>query len=223
MAAMIGTASAQAGYIGYVGANFTKPYTQTVTAQHMIVDAPRSAALQNENLRVNGVYLPVVGGSTLTFIAPTPGGALNAWNDTRLQPVASTWTWADYNIYNNTFTSTTFQGGIMLHGQSVLPLTNVVGAYPLSGATFMDLYSCYNAQADALRATNLRNFLNWLFGATGPVQASLIQNSGFNPVPPAYAAAVRAKYLGPLNVNSISSLPSNILLRGCTGVTGGAL
>src|SRR5262249_29886426 len=161
-----GTGSAHGGYIGYVGANFTKPYTQTVSGAGLTnVDAPYSAALQNEEMRgrtlptAAPVYIPS-SGSSLTFIAPTPAAANLAWQDTRLQAPSTTWTWADYNIYGNIFTTSTTQGGVTLFGQSVLPLTNVVNAYPLSGTTFLDLYSCYSVAQDPGRVTNLKAFLN---------------------------------------------------------------
>jgi len=103
-----------------------------------------------------------------SFIAPTPAGAFNAWDDIRLQAPSTTWTWADYNIYNNVFANGTSQGGVNVSGRPVLPLANRVNAYPLSGTAFMELYSCYNVQPDSNRVTKLRNFLNWYFNAFNP-------------------------------------------------------
>ncbi len=116
-------------------------FRQALCHQHpgalLRVAAERAAA------RAAGTNIPTTTTTTSpTFIAPTPAAAGLAWGDTRLQTPAATWTWNDYNIYNNTFTTPVVQGGVTLSGQSVLPLTNVTGAYPLSGTTFLDLYSC---------------------------------------------------------------------------------
>ncbi|MBR0871350.1 substrate-binding domain-containing protein [Bradyrhizobium tropiciagri] len=198
------------GRIGYVSADFTKPYTTTVAG----VTAPLSAALQNEQLRIAGVTVPNDTTGTLTFIAPTPGAALNAWSDTRLRATATTWTWADFNIYNNTFvvpTTTTqvIQGGVDVSGLSVLPLNNVSGAYPLSGTTFLDLYSCYSTTAgvapDTNRVTSLVNFLTWYYSASDSRPTTVMQRAGFNPVPTGYASLIRSKYLGTLSSTRIAA------------------
>jgi len=206
------------GRVGYVGANFTYPYTTTVAG----VTAPLSAALQNERLRVGGATVPDDTAGTLTFIAPTPGAALNAWSDTRLQSTSTTWTWADFNIYNNTFTATTTQGGVTLFGQSVLPLTNVSGAYPLSGTTFLDLYSCYSTTAgvapDANRVTSLVNFLTWYYSSSDTRPTTVMQNAGFNPVPAGYSALIRSKYLGSLSSTRIAA--GGTASTGCSSASG---
>ncbi|QPF87796.1 substrate-binding domain-containing protein [Bradyrhizobium genosp. L] len=209
--------STKGGRVGYVSADFTYPYTTTVAG----VTAPLSAALQNEQLRIAGTTVPNDTTGTLTFIAPTPGAALNAWSDNRLQTATSTWTWADYNIYNNTFTATTTQGGVTLFGQAVLPLTNVSGAYPLSGTTFLDLYSCYSTTAgvapDANRVTSIVNFLTWLYSATDTRPTTVMQNAGFNPVPSTYASAIRTKYLGFLSTKITAAGTAS---TGCSSATG---
>ncbi len=121
------------------------------------------------------------------------------------------------------------QGGVNVTGLSVLPLTNVTGAYPLSGATFLDLYSCYSNAADTGRVTNLRAFLNWYFAYNILISsrqvAPVLQNNGFNLLPDSYSTVIRAKYLqrhqrGPHRRGPASGAGT---AGGCTGVTGGAL
>ncbi len=218
MAATISTGSAQAGYIGYVGANFTKPYAQTVSGAGLTnVEAPYSAALENESMRGD---VPNTTGTSLTFIAPTPRAADAAWNDTRLQSPQTTWTWADYNIYNNTFTTTVTQDGVALFGQSVLPLTNRSGAYPLSGATFLDLYSCYNVQTDVTRQANLVNFLAWYMDSPLLVQ-KVVQNNGFHLLPVNYSSNIVTQYLIAGQPGYISAAKRGTQSGGCTSVPGG--
>ena len=221
VASTISDTTTAAGNIGYVSADFTRPFTTTVAG----VDAPYAAALQNENLRSQGIYFPnTVSTSTLTFVPPTPVAAGDAWSDSLIQSVASsTWTFANYNVYGITFSATTTHAGVTLFGQSVLPLTNVTGAYPLSGTTFLDLYSCYSVAADSHRVTNLVNFLSWYY-TEGALATSVIQNAAFNPLPSNWASVIKTKYLGSLSASLISAAPaSGTGTKGCSGVTGGAL
>lgn len=224
VASAISDDSADSGKIGYVSADFTRPYTTQIATGTTTVGAPYSAALQNEQLRIAGTYVPNNTTTTsLTFIAPTPGGAFNAWGDTRLQTAAATWTWANFNIYNNTFVTNTtttqvIQGGVNVSGLSVLPLTNVGNAYPLSGTTFLDLYSCYSVQADANRVTSLVNFLTWYFGASNSLLTGVMQNAGFNPVPSGYATVIRNKYLGNISTSRIAA--AGTANTGCSSATG---
>jgi phosphate transport system substrate-binding protein len=210
-----------AGRIGYVSADFTKPYAIASTA-------PSSASLQDEQQRISGVTLPSTTVAGLTFVPPTPDSANKAWSDLRLQTPQPTWTYNDYNIYGNTFTTPVVQGGVTLSGQSVLPLTNVGGAYPLSGTTFMALYSCYNVANDANRVNNLDNFLLWYMGGADstdpfydPDVAAVIENNGFHHLPAAYTANIESQYLFPGNATSITAADGS-QTAGCTGVTGGA-
>jgi ABC-type phosphate transport system substrate-binding protein len=225
VAATISDNAAQGGFIGYISADFTKPYASVVSGAGLTnVDAPLEASLQDENLRTSGTDVP--SGTSLTFVAPTPAAADAAWNDARVQLPATTFTYADYNIYANTFTSTVTQGGLTLFGQSVLPLTNQIGAYPLSGTTFLDLYSCYNGTA---RATNLRNFLSWYYNGSDstsptfdPDVSAVIQNAGFHPLRVDYAQNIVSEYLTANRAGEISAAPAGRTPNGCTGVTGGA-
>ncbi|OKO81344.1 substrate-binding domain-containing protein [Bradyrhizobium sp. NAS96.2] len=203
-AATISDGVGGAGRIGYVGANLTRPYTTQVSGAGLSnVGAPYSAALQNEQLRAAGTYVPNNGGSTsLTFIAPTPDAANAAWGDTRLKSPSTTWTWNDYNIYANVY-GTVIQSGVNVTGLPVLPLTNKLNAYPLSGTTFLNLYSCYNVQSDPDRVTNLVNFLTWYFAGADstdpnydPDVVPVVQNAGFHPVPVSYAQNIKKQYWG---------------------------
>jgi ABC-type phosphate transport system substrate-binding protein len=223
VAAGVNNDTTNAGNIGYVSADFTKPYAIASTA-------PYSASLQDENQRINGVTLPSTTVAGLTFVPPTPASADLAWSDTRLQAPAATWTYNDYNIYGNTFTTTT-QGGVNVTGLSVLPLNNVAGAYPLSGTTFMALYSCYNVQSDSARVTNLRNFLNWYInGADSGASnydadvAAVVQNNGFHLVPVNYAQNIVNQYLTTTSSSLIKAAAGGVggNSQGCSGVTGGA-
>jgi phosphate transport system substrate-binding protein len=227
VASTISDTSTAAGNIGYVSADFTQPFTTTVAGAG--VDAPFAAALQNEDLRGQGIYFPnTMSTSTLTFIPPTPAGAGNAWSDSLIQSAASsTWTFANYNVYGITFVAVTTHSGVTLSGQSVLPLTSVAGAYPLSGTTFLELYSCYSVAADANRVTNLKNFLFWYL-SEGTLVTSVIQNAAFNPLPSPWASTIKTKYInGALSRTKIAAAPASGAgdsnSQGCNGVTGGAL
>lgn len=236
VASSISTDAANGGRIGYVSADFTQPYTTQVASGTTTVTAPLSAALQNENLRGAGIYVPnTVSTSALTFVAPTPDGANNAWNDINLRTPSTTWTWADYDIYKNVFTPTTTgapvtQNGVNVAGLSVLPLTSMANAYPLSGTAFMYAYSCYSVQGDANRVANLRNFLNWYVkGADSSDPAydakvsQVIQNNGFHHIPVNYKKNIVAQYLRSLSNSYISEAPATGTgTKGCANVTGGA-
>ncbi|MGF6312183.1 phosphate transport system substrate-binding protein [Bradyrhizobium sp. i1.8.4] len=220
VASAISTDAANKGRIGYVSADFTQPYTTQVGT----IAAPRSAALQNEQLRVAGTYVPNnATPTTLEFIAPTPDGANAAWLDTRLRTPATTWTWNDYNIYANVFGTVT-QGGVTMTGLPVLPLTNRSNAYPLSGTTFLDLYSCYNVQADTGRVTNLVRFLTWYYAGAGadgdPDVAAVIQNAGFHHLTPAYATNIQKQYWNNATTDITAAAAAQV--NGCLNVANGA-
>ncbi|MES5481644.1 substrate-binding domain-containing protein [Bradyrhizobium sp. INPA03-11B] len=232
VASAISTDSSKAGRIGYVSADFTQPYTSTVAG----VTAPQSAALQNEQLRGAATYVPSHGvapatqPASLTFIAPTPDGAAAAWGDTRLKTPSTTWTWNDYNIYANVFGTVT-QSGVTVTGLPVLPLTNKLNAYPLSGTTFLDLYSCYNVQADANRVTNLVNFLTtYVAGADStdpnfdPDVSAVIENAGFHAVPASYAKNIKSQYWGTRTtaIAAAAATQANGCLNVANGASGGA-
>ncbi|MES5481635.1 substrate-binding domain-containing protein [Bradyrhizobium sp. INPA03-11B] len=236
-AATISDGVGGAGRIGYVGANLTRPYTTQVSGAGLSnVGAPFSAALQNEQLRGAGTYVPNNGGSTsLTFIAPTPDAAAAAWADVRLQTPSTTWTWNDYNIYANVIPSGSAyfysQFGVNVSGLPVLPLTNKLNAYPLSGTTFLNLYSCYNVQSDPDRVTNLVNFLTWYFAGADrtdpnydPDVAPLIQNAGFQKVPIRYVQNIKNQYWGTQTtaISRAFTTQTNGCLNVANGASGGA-
>ena len=166
----------------------------------------------------------------MTFIAPTPDGAAAAWSDTRLKTPSTTWTWNDYNIYANVFGAVT-QSGVTVTGLPVLPLTNKLNAYPLSGTTFLDLYSCYNVQADSNRVTNLVNFLTtYIAGADSgdgnfdPDVSAVVQNAGFHLVPVNYAQNIKKQYWGSLTtaISAAAATQANGCLNVANGASGGA-
>ena len=219
VAAEISDTAGKAGYIGYVSSDFTKPYSTNVFGTS--TPAPHAASVQNEDNRINGVEIPT-STTVLSFIAPTPISADNAWSDTRLRAPATTWTYNDYNIYSNTFTTPTVQGGVTLSGQSVLPLTNFAGAYPLSGTTFLDLYGCYNVQSDPNRVTNLRTFLSWFINNTNGAAQKVVENNGFHLLPTNYRTNINLEYLTsgsnvlrPNYIQAAGASPTN----GCSVVT----
>ncbi|WP_315833193.1 substrate-binding domain-containing protein [Bradyrhizobium prioriisuperbiae] len=219
----VGVTSTQGGRIGYLSSDFVKPYA--IAAQ-----APSAAAVQNEQQRAAGVELPITTATTSpTFIAATPAAAELAWQDGRLQAPNASSTWNDYNVYGYVFPSgTPIQGGVTVDGKSVLPLTNVAGAYPLGGTAFLDLYSCYSVAADSARVTNLKTFLSWYFqdAANNALATQIIQASGFQPLKDTIKAVIRTKYLGTVNATRINgappSGPGGSTAGGCNGVTGGA-
>jgi ABC-type phosphate transport system substrate-binding protein len=214
--AAIGTASAQAGFIGYVSADFTKPYA-------VAANAPYAASLQNENQRISGVNTPSATATTLTFIAPSPTSANNAWSDSALTPPSPTSTWAAWNVYGITYSSTEpAHGNVAVAGKSVLPLTNHIGAYPLSGTTFMALYSCYGNDNNG---GNVINFLNWFYQNNGTTDSdipSVLNNNGFSPLNVVWQGAIQQGYLNPVSSVAISTIDGIGGGGGCTNVTGGA-
>jgi ABC-type phosphate transport system substrate-binding protein len=234
---------AQAGYIGYVSADYTVPYAKTVTGLindvRRTVPAPRSASIQNDQLRFCGVYHPgdtpapgacqaALGKNPQNFVPPSPATTDNAWKSLKFPQ--ATWTWADWNIYGQTWPAgTTLQGTtIPIGGLSILPLAKVQGAYPVSGTTFLDFYSCYHDPAGK-RVPAIRQFLNWHLGASfgGAIEVNrIIQNNGFHELPAIYAHTLWTEYVVPSaahgTVRAISAWrPSGAQIDGCIGVNGG--
>jgi ABC-type phosphate transport system substrate-binding protein len=198
------------GRIGYVSSDFTKPYATSSTA-------PDAASLQNEDLRSQGISRPdPVSTTTLTFVAPTPDSAAAAWSD--LPTAQAAWTWNDYNVYAMTYPSgTADKGGISRVGKPILALAGEAGAYPLSGTTFMNLYSCYNGAA---RTVNLRNFLTWYLNGSDPHVSQIVQSSGFHVLPTNYTSTIVGQYLTSGSTKLIQSAAFS-QQNGCVGVTGG--
>ncbi len=112
-------------------------------------------------------------------------------------------------------------GGVAVAGRSVLPLTNRSGAYPLSGTTFLYLYSCYGNNTNG---QNLIDFLNWFYQRqkTPNQVANILRNNGFSPLNSlTWQNRIQNGVLKPTSGVAIA-LASGGSVDGCTGVTGGA-
>ena len=228
--------SANAGRIGYVSADFTKPYTTTTSA-------PLSASIQDEHLRANGIYHPGVGTGQTTFIAPTPANASLDWTHITA-PNTTTATFNNWNVYDQTFTSGV-SGGVNLAGKNVLPFEMSQDAYPLTGTTFLEFYSCYSDTAGTPRVTAITSYLAWYLGGSNssyphgtpstitrtvkaydPDVGDVLRNNGFNTLPASFAGALYAQYVLPSadhgSTQAIAAYKtSGAQVDGCKGVTGG--
>ncbi len=234
VALAINNSSANSGRIGYLSNDFTKPYSASATA-------PLSASIQDEHQRASGVNHP--GDSAQNFITPTPLNGSNAWKHITAPAGVPTTpaTYNAWNVYNQTFASGT-SGGVTLTGKPILPLDTDVSAYPITGTTFLELYSCY-ADSTGTRVPALTNFLSWLIdgsagtGGSGTPSTStaaapkydrdvgaVLQSNGFNPINAALATAILKQYVtasGITNAAIAAYKTSGSQTQGCTGVTGG--
>lgn len=248
----IGTGALLAGRIGYLSADFIQPYATTVTEEiggaTFSAPAPLSASIQNEALRLLGVHHPGqtgFDGVAHNFAAPTPGNAAQAFQG--LSAPALTSGYDAWNIYAQLYPAGTVVGGVAYDGLSVigLPLQSEVD-YPLTGASFINVYSCYS-DAAGTRVPALKNWLAWLFGGSlaalppynpatsnasspgyDPNVARVIRNNGFHELDGAWASNVLRAYLKPSTVGGLPSAiaasgTSGAQTDGCQGVTGGAL
>jgi ABC-type phosphate transport system substrate-binding protein len=172
------SAPSHGGYIGYVSADFSSPYSNlgaTITPD----PSPWSASLQNEALRVGGHYF--AGNTTATaFVAPNSGSVDKAF--TNISAPATTSTWASWDLYGINYPSSGIggtHGGVKYTGISELGLPNAGGAYPISGTTFAYLYSCY---AGTHEANAIGDFFAWILAGavTSPVLPAY-NNTGLNP------------------------------------------
>jgi ABC-type phosphate transport system substrate-binding protein len=236
VAAAINNNSANSGLIGYLSNDFTKAYSTSVTA-------PLSASIQDEHLRSSGVNHPGDSGtlgSAQNFIAPTPTNANNAWK--HLVAPAAPATYNAWNVYNQKFASGT-SGGLALTSKPILPLDTDTNAYPITGTTFLELYSCY-ADAAGTRVPAVANFVSWLAAAgdgglpagkpsTSTAAApkydadvgAALQNNGFHQLNAALSDAIIAQYVKPGSGKNTAIAAYNTKggqVEGCTGVTGGA-
>lgn len=221
---------AQSGRIGYVSTDFAKPYNTDV-------HAPFAVAVQDEAQRLAGVYTP---SAASPFIAPTPAATDLAWQEL---PVPSSTNYTDWNVYSPKHT---VFGSKSL---SILATPTTVGAYPLSGTTFMFLYSCYGNRTGvataAVRTTTITNFMSWLLAGSAPLSyppgwpntstrnapaydplvKSILNANGFNPIPASFATNLIDNFVS----NAPGSHPHAIAafdwynpqVDGCVGVAGG--
>lgn len=247
----IGTGALFAGRIGYLSTDFTQPYAQAVTEEVAGVarsaPAPLSASVQNEVLRLIGVYHPGqadIDGVARNFAAPTPGNAAQAFLG--LSAPALTSSYAGWNVYGQRYAAGTMIGGVSYDGLSVIALPLVSeNDYPLTGASFINVYSCYS-DPTGTRVPALKNWLAWLFGgsigalppynpatsnANSPGYDSnvgrIIRNNGFHEIDGAWANNVLLAYLRPAAAGGAPSAiaafnPAGAQIDGCQGVTGGA-
>ncbi|WP_298269385.1 substrate-binding domain-containing protein [uncultured Bradyrhizobium sp.] len=245
----IGTGSLRAGRIGYLSADFTQPYAKTVSEEilgnTLSAPAPLSASIQSQDQRISGVYHPgqAVGGSAQNFVPPTPLGAQIAFGNLNFPAAPATYN--DWNIYAQVYGPSAIFGGVSYAGRSVIATPQGAGAYPITGASFLDVYSCY-ADPSGTRVPALTNWLAWFFGGSqsdlslydptssnatnpgyDPNVAAIIQNNGLHELDPAWAASLQAQYLLPgIDGGRPTAIAayrtSGGQVDGCTGVTGGA-
>src|SRR5262249_43985218 len=153
-----GTDARHSGHIGYLSAEFTQPYATTIGEEvggsMSSAAAPLSASIQDERLRILGVYHP--GAGAAHFIAPTPTNVALAFRSLSAPSTASYNSW---NVYAQTYPTGTVQGGVNYSGLSILGVPVFGnGAYPLAGVSFVDVYSCY-ADASGTRVPALKNWM----------------------------------------------------------------
>lgn len=187
------------GRLGYLSADFTQPYLSSSVASY----APLSASVQNEALRVtgSGTYLPASssGGSNApTFIPPTPAGADIAFAG--LTVPAAGGTHNDWNIYAQTWPTTTTSGGVNISGLSKLGIPTAAGAYPIVGTAFAALYSCYrpDSSTTTVRVDRIKGFLDWYYQPNDPLTGTTLAKdilavNGFGALEPNLRAAAQAK------------------------------
>ncbi len=246
----IGTDASHAGSIGYISPDFTQPYATTITETVGDGDessaAPLSASIQDENQRENGVYHPGQAGSfgsPQNFVPPTPGTVDSAFSQLTA-PTAAT-SYSDWNIYAQVYPAGATLAGASVAGLSQIGLPLYQSAYPISGATFVNLYSCY-ADPAGTRAAALTNWLAWYFGGSdqnlGPYSPSvssaaypgydpdvsaIVRNNGFHELSADWADAILATYLTPSSAGGATTAiaafqTSGSQVDGCQGVNGGA-
>ena len=241
----IGTDAFHSGRIGYLSADFTQPYAKTVTEEIagtvFNAPAPLSASIQDESLRVAGVYHP--GQSGQAFVAPTPTSAENAFGNLNFPTPPATYN--DWNIYAQVYGTNTVIGGVRYDGKSVIATPQSAGAYPITGASYLNIYSCYS-DASGTRVPAITNWLAWFYGGSqnglppyspstsnatnpgfDPNVAAIIQNNGFHELDAAWAAEIQDQYLLPSVVGGRQTAiaafaTSGSQVDGCQGVTGGA-
>jgi ABC-type phosphate transport system substrate-binding protein len=221
VAAAIGQSAANYGRIGYLSNDFVAPYNPVTTTR------PHAASIQNDSQRANSIYHPgePSSGTGVNFAAATPTSA-NAAFAVLTAPTATS-TWADYNIYAQTFPTGTVLPGTStsIVGLSKLPLAPSASAYEIVGTAFGYFYSCYGTGLDgvaaATRVTDLVRYLNWYY--TDTQSRNIVTNNGFNPLRTSWTTPLRNAYLG---VGSTTTqwitARSAGAIQGCTGVTGGA-
>jgi ABC-type phosphate transport system substrate-binding protein len=246
----IGADASRAGRIGYLSPDFTQPYATTVTESVGDSDdysaAPLSASIQDEYQRENGVYHPGQAGtfgSPQSFVPPTPDTIQSAF--AQLAAPAAAASYNDWNIYAQAYPAGTTLAGVSVDGLSQIGLPQFQAAYPISGATYVDLYSCY-ADPAGTRVPALTNWLAWFFGGSDaglgayspsvsnavnpgfdPNVSAIIRNNGFHELSAGWADALLAAYVTPSSGGGAATAiaayqTSGAQVDGCQGVNGGA-
>ncbi len=246
----VGTDAFHAGSIGYLSPDFTQPYASTVTETVAGIDisapAPLSASIQDENQRENGVYHPGQidsFGSPENFVPPIPDTTQIAFGQISIPTAAATYN--DWNIYTQSYAIGQTLSGVTVGGLSKIALPNRQGAYPISGATFLELYSCYS-DVTGTRVPALKNWLAWFFGGSDagllpyspttsspsfpgfdPDVAAIIRNNGFHQLSGGWADQVLKAYVKPSNAGGLTTAiasyqTSGSQADGCQGVVTGA-
>ncbi|QPF87795.1 substrate-binding domain-containing protein [Bradyrhizobium genosp. L] len=242
----IGTGSNFAGRIGYLSADFTQPYAQTVTEEiagnTVSAAAPLSASIQNEVLRLLGVYHP--GQTGQNFVPPTPDNVAQAFSGLTPPPLSGSYN--AWNIYGQLYAAGTVIGGVDYSGLSVIGIPIVSpNDYALTGVSYANVYSCYS-DGSGVRVPTLKNWLAWLYAGSisalppynpatsnatspgyDPDVAQVIRNNGFHELDGGWASNVIGAYLRP---SAAGGLPTAIAAYnasgaqtdGCQGVIGGA-
>jgi ABC-type phosphate transport system substrate-binding protein len=250
-AGKIGTDGFHAGRIGYLSPDFTQPYATTVSEEIegtvFTVPAPLSASIQNQNQRTVGVYHPgmiATNGKAQNFIPPTPASVEVAFRSLQFPSNAATYN--DWSVYNQVFPAGTVIAGVNYGGLSLIGDPQRVGAYPISGATFLQLHSCYS-DPTGTRVPALKKWLAWLYGGSqnglasydpatsdyinpgfDPDVSAIIRNNGFHELDAAWAQQLQNAYLLPGIHGGLTTAiaaydtSGNPQVDGCTGVTGGA-
>jgi ABC-type phosphate transport system substrate-binding protein len=242
----IGTGPLLAGRIGYLSADFTQPYAQTVTEEiagvTISATAPLSASIQNEVLRLFGTYHP--GQNGLNFAPPTPDNVAEAFSG--LTPPTVGVSYTAWNIYGQRYGAGTVVGGVDYSGVSVIGVPIVTpNDYALTGASYANVYSCYS-DASGTRVPTLKNYLAWLYGGSNsalsaynpatsnanspgydPNVSNVIRNNGFHELDPAWSTTALANYVvasaaGGQPTAIAAYKASGAQTDACQGVTGGA-
>lgn len=246
----VGVGANQSGRIGYLSAEVTQPFAavvkESIAGYTVSVTAPLSASIQDENQRENGVYHPGQSGAfgqPQNFVAPTPGNAEIAYQD--LSAPSTSAAFSDWNIYSQVYPSGSVIGGVTFDGLSILGIPLGQSAYPITGASFIQLWSCY-ADAAGTRVPALKNWLAWFYGGSDaglpryspatanaadpgydPNVAAILRNNGFHEFDGSWADIILREYIKPSSSGGTTASlaayhSAGTQIDGCTGVTGGA-
>ena len=247
----INTDAFHSGRLGYLSVDFTQPYAVSVAEEiggnMFTAPAPLSASIQNETQRTLGVYHPGQvddNGTAESFVPPTPANAERAFRG--LSAPSPTSTYSAWNIYAQVYPAGSSIAGVTYDGLSVIGVPLLTQSdYPLTGASFLDVYSCYS-EPTGTRVPAVKNWLAWFYGGSvaglpaynpatssasspgfDPNVALVIRNNGFHELDGVWARRILTAYLQPSAAGGLTSSiaafnASGTQIDGCVGVTGGA-